>query len=119
MLEQFENRYAQKKRLGHLRRTFLIVNYPHPADEFIPSQDVVNMLLMIQITDDERNHSRPSLRIRRKLSPVLATKYTHVASDFCIVTAQSGIPYLRCQFHCYDADTSKELYNIIVREFFK
>lgn len=119
MLEQFENRYTRKKRLGHLRRTLLLVNHPHPADAFIPSQDVVNMLLLIQITDKERNHSRPSLRIRRKLSTVFTTKYPHVTSEFCIVTTKSGIPYLRCQFHCYDANASKELYDIIVKEFFK
>lgn len=68
------NLAIRKNFFGEEREFKLYVNQPHVLDVFIPAEDKLNILLLIEITSDECNHSRAGMRIRRKLSPLFAKK---------------------------------------------
>lgn len=68
MSKVFANLSSEIKILGMRRKIALYVNKPTPADAFVPWNDKLNLKLRVQISADEKKHSRPSLRIRRKLS---------------------------------------------------
>ena len=70
MSKVFANLSSEIKILGMRRKIALYVNKPTPADAFVPWNDKLNLKLRVQISADEKKHSRPSLRIRRKLSAI-------------------------------------------------
>ena len=104
MSKVFANLSSEIKILGMRRKIALYVNKPTPADAFVPWNDKLNLKLRVQISADEKKHSRPSLRIRRKLS--------------AIFTTNTGEHYLEAVFHCYDDKAGEEMYNRLTKEFF-
>ena len=52
------NLAIRKNFFGEEREFKLYVNQPHVLDVFIPAEDKLNILLLIEITSDECNHSR-------------------------------------------------------------
>lgn len=55
------NLAIRKNLLGVQREICLYVNQPHVLDVFIPAEDKLNILLLIEITSEERNHSRAGM----------------------------------------------------------
>lgn len=118
MSKVFANLSSEKKILGVHRKIALYVNKPTPADAFVPWNDKLNLKLRVQISADEKEHSRPSLRIRRKLSTIFTTNYPFVSSEYCTCSTITGEHYLEAIFHCHDDKAGEEMYNRLAKEFF-
>ncbi|MFQ6944087.1 MAG: hypothetical protein ACLRTR_06865 [Clostridia bacterium] len=113
------NLAIRKNFFGEEREFKLYVNQPHVLDVFIPAEDKLNILLLIEITSDECNHSRAGMRIRRKLSPLFAKKYDKVQSNYSIIHQEDGKNFMRAEFHCYSRISGRKLYGELKKEFFK
>ena len=86
--------------------------------------DLVNLairkiLLLIEITSEERNHSRAGMRIRRKLSPLFAKTYDKIKSNYSIINQEDGKNFMRAEFHCYSRISGRKIYRELKKEFFK
>lgn len=113
------NLAIRKNLLGVQREICLYVNQPHVLDVFIPAEDKLNILLLIEITSEERNHSRAGMRIRRKLSPLFAKTYDKIKSNYSIIHQEDGKNFMRAEFHCYSRISGRKLYRELKKEFFK
>jgi len=91
------NLAIRKNLLGVQREICLYVNQPHVLDVFIPAEDKLNILLLIEITSEERNHSRAGMRIRRKLSPLFAKTYDKIKSNYSIINQEDGKNFMRAE----------------------
>lgn len=113
------NLAIRKNFFGEEREFKLYVNQPHVLDVFIPAEDKLNILLLIEITSDECNHSRAGMRIRRKLSPLFAKKYDKIQRNYSIIHQEDGKNFMRAEFHCYSRISGRKLYGELKKEFFK
>lgn len=113
------NLAIRKSLLGVQREICLYVNQPHVLDVFIPAEDKLNILLLIEITSEERNHSRAGMRIRRKLSPLFEKKYDKIHHNYSIIHHEDGKNFMRAEFHCYSRISGRKLYKELKKEFFK
>ena len=118
MSKVFANLSSKTKKLGMCRKIALYVNKPTPADAFVTWNDKLNLKLRVQISADEKKHSRPSLRIRRKLSKIFTTDYPFVSTEYCTCSTITGEHYLEAIFHCHDEKAGEEMYNRLTKEFF-
>lgn len=118
MSKVFANLSSKTKKLGMCRKIALYVNKPTPADAFVPWNDKLNLKLRVQISADEKKHSRPSLLIRRKLSKIFTTDYPFVSTEYCTCSTITGEHYLEAIFHCHDEKAGEEMYNRLTKEFF-
>lgn len=117
-MSKLKNLTMRKKILLVEREISIIVNKPNTADEFIPKTDNMNILVHIELTPDECNHSRAGLRIRRKLSPIFTQHSEKIVPNYSIVHLSDKKPYLRAEFHCHTHVAGKRLYKYLVKEFF-
>ena len=113
------NLAIRKNLLGEQRKICLYVNQPHVLDVFIPAEDKLNILLLIEITSDECNHSRAGMRIRRKLSHLFAKKYDKIQPKYSIIHQEDGKNFIRAEFHCYSRISGRKFYRELKKEFFK
>lgn len=112
------NLAIRKNLLGEQRKICLYVNQPHVLDVFIPAEDKLNILLLIEITSEERNHSRAGMRIRRKLSPLFARKHDKIQANYSVIHQEDGKNFMRAEFHCYSRISGRKLYKELNKEFF-
>lgn len=117
----FETLYSVSKMNDSERQVILSGSCPllQILDVFIPAEDKLNILLLIEITSEERNHSRAGMRIRRKLSPLFAKTYDKIKSNYSIINQEDGKNFMRAEFHCYSRISGRKIYRELKKEFFK
>lgn len=118
MSRELENLSIRKRIVGMERTIDLFVNKANPADAFVPWNDKLNLKIRIQISSEEKERSRPSLRVRRKLSTMFTENYPFINSEYCTCSTIDGSHYLEAIFHCHDDEAGEKMYDRICEEFF-